>query len=79
MHSTAVSKLVRENRKMFLHKGAFFKYKGYAFSNFHKLKLKSVNRLELTNFLKDKNIEFNISYQEVIDEINRRKIKSINK
>lgn len=41
IHSTNISELVRENRKIFLHKGSFFKYKGYAYSQMHKIKSKT--------------------------------------
>jgi len=37
LHSTHVGNLVRENRKMFLHKGAWHKFKGYAFSQVKKM------------------------------------------
>lgn len=36
IHSTAIGNLVRENRKLFLHKGCFQKFKGYAFSQLSK-------------------------------------------
>lgn len=36
LYSTQVGELVRENRKMFLHKGAWHKFKGYAYSQLHK-------------------------------------------
>ena len=38
LHSTAIGEYIRENRKLFLHKGAWHKFKGYAYSNFHKYK-----------------------------------------
>lgn len=38
---TPVAQVVRENRKMFLHKGAWHKYKGYAFSQLNKIKNKT--------------------------------------
>ena len=38
MHSTQVGEMVRENRKMFLHKGAWHKFRGYAYSQMHKIK-----------------------------------------
>lgn len=41
LHSTAVGELVRENRKMFLHKGSWHKFKGYAYSQVHKMKIKN--------------------------------------
>jgi len=37
LHSTIVSEMVRENRKLFPHKGCWVKYKGYAFSQLHKM------------------------------------------
>lgn len=40
-HITQVGEMVRENRKLFLHKGAWYKFKGYAFSQIHKMKTKN--------------------------------------
>lgn len=40
LHSTRVGNLVRENRCLFLHKGAWPKFKGYAYSQLHKLAIK---------------------------------------
>ena len=37
LHATRVGNLVRENRRLFLHKGAWPKFKGYAYSQLHKL------------------------------------------
>ena len=41
LHSTRVGNLVRENRRLFLHKGAWPKFKGYAYSQLHKLTIKA--------------------------------------
>ena len=38
MHSTQVGEIVRENRKLFLHKGAWHKFRGYAYSQMHKIR-----------------------------------------
>lgn len=38
MHSTQVGEITRENRKLFLHKGAWHKFRGYAYSQMHKIK-----------------------------------------
>jgi predicted nucleotidyltransferase len=35
---TRIGELVRENRKLFLHKGSYHKYRGYCFSQLHKSK-----------------------------------------
>jgi predicted nucleotidyltransferase len=40
LHSTRVGNLVRENRRLFLNKGAWPKFKGYAYSQMHKLAIK---------------------------------------
>lgn len=40
-HRTEVAGIVLENRKLFLHKGAWFKFKGYAYSQVHKMKIKN--------------------------------------
>jgi predicted nucleotidyltransferase len=40
VHTTAVGELVRSNRKLFLHKGAMFKLRGYAFAQMAKIKNK---------------------------------------
>lgn len=41
LHITQVGNMIRENRKIFLHKGAFFKYKGFAISQLHKMNTKN--------------------------------------
>lgn len=38
---TTVGNMVRDNRNLFLHKGSWHKFKGYAFSQIHKLKNKN--------------------------------------
>lgn len=40
LHSTAIGEMVRENRKMFLHKGCWHTFKGYAYSQLHKMTIK---------------------------------------
>ena len=40
LHSTRVGNLVRENRRLFLHRGAWPKFKGYAYSQLHKIATK---------------------------------------
>jgi len=41
LHSTQISELIRENRHLFLHKGIWAKFKGYSFSQMHKMKIKT--------------------------------------
>lgn len=40
LHMSQIGNMVRENRKLFLHKGCFKKYKGYALSQMHKMRSK---------------------------------------
>lgn len=40
--STPIAELVRENRRNFLHRGSWHRYKGYAYSQLHKMKGKNV-------------------------------------
>ncbi len=40
LYSTAVGEMVRENRHLFLHKGCWAKFKGYAYSQVHKMRTK---------------------------------------
>jgi uncharacterized protein len=41
LHSTPIAELVRENRRTFLHKGAWHKFKGYAYAQMHKMDIKT--------------------------------------
>jgi predicted nucleotidyltransferase len=41
LHTTRVGTLVREHRRLFLHRGAWPKFKGYAYAQLHKLAVKT--------------------------------------
>jgi uncharacterized protein len=41
LSSTATGEYIREHRRDFLHKGAWHKFKGYAYSQLHKLRIKT--------------------------------------
>lgn len=41
LHSTKISNHIRDNRKLFLHKGSWHKFKGYAFGQMHKMRIKN--------------------------------------
>lgn len=41
LHSNRIGEMVRENRRIFLHKGAWHKFKGYAYSQLHKMDIKN--------------------------------------
>lgn len=38
LHSTKIGNMVRDNRNIFLHKGSWHKFKGYAYSQIHKMR-----------------------------------------
>lgn len=40
-HSTQIGNLIRENRRIFLHKGCWHKFKGYSYSQLHKMNSKN--------------------------------------
>lgn len=41
IHCSAVGNIVRENRKLFLHRGSWHKFRGYAYSQLHKMSIKT--------------------------------------
>lgn len=41
LHMSPVGQIIRENRKLFLHKGCWAKYKGYSYSMLHKMNSKT--------------------------------------
>ena len=71
IHSTAVGEMIREKRRMFLHKGAWHKFKGYAYSALNKLRGKTMIRefLELTQKYQ---LPLDVSLKDVENEIKKR-------
>jgi len=51
LHKTVIGDMIRDNRKLFLHKGCWHKFKGYAYSQLHKCLTKNPEgkRLEIVN------------------------------
>ena len=70
IHSTQIAERIREQRKIFLHKGCWHKFKGYAYSSINKIGRRDSSGL--TKFCSEKNIPETISFKEVNDEIKRR-------
>lgn len=44
LHTTHIGSMVRENRKIFLHKGCYHKFKGYAYSQLQKMQNKNARK-----------------------------------
>jgi hypothetical protein len=75
IHATPISKLVRDNRKMFLHKGSWHKYKGYAFSQMGRYATVSDTQKlgRLANFMTDFGIPNAGFHDNFKIEVSRRK------
>lgn len=74
-HCTRVGHMVRDNRKMFLHKGAWNKFKSYAYSQVHKMKDKNhVGLRELIKFENDHGLSNITTFEEVRQECLKRKL-----
>lgn len=73
VHSTQTGNLVRENRKLFLHKGSYHKFLGYAHSMLHKISNKQVQKKEVQIVLdKIGNDITNITVDDIDAELDKR-------
>jgi hypothetical protein len=63
LYSSRIGEMVREKRKLFLHKGSFHKLKGYAYSQLHKMRGKSI--LEFVEFCDEHGLDTSITMQDV--------------
>lgn len=75
LYANQLTNLVRENRKLFLSKLCLAKFKGYAYSQLHKLKNKSI--IEYVNLCEKLNIPETTSITEIEDEIMGKKTLNI--
>ncbi len=76
LHTTQIGNLVRDNRDKFLHKGAWHKFKGYAYSMLHKAKNKNLNE-EVNNiwsFEEEHGINSKTTFKDIENEMKRRNI-----
>src|SRR5690606_14530541 len=69
LHISQIGNMVRENRKMFLHKGSWHKFKGYAYSMIHKAN--NVTKKEEIEKLRNFEEENGISHTTTIDEVRK--------
>ena len=73
LYITQAFEVVRENRTLFLHKGSWHRFKGYAFSSLNKLRDKYKEVLkEVEGFEEYHSISKKYSLREIRDEIKRR-------
>ena len=75
LHCSPIGDLVRQNRKLFLHKGIFFKLKGYSYSQLHKMRIKKPEGLdEILKFEDNLAIPHTTTIQDVEKELKRRNL-----
>lgn len=74
LHTTKVGNMVRDERKMFLHRGCWAKFKGYSYAQMHKMDLKHEKVKKLYEFEKKFNISSNITITEIENEIRSRNL-----
>ena len=75
LHITQIGNMVRESRKLFLHKGSWHKFKGYAYSQQSKLRSKSHRGLDdLKQFESEHGISHQTTFAEVEKEMQARKL-----
>jgi uncharacterized protein len=73
LHSTHVGNLVRENRRLFLHKGSWHKRKGYAYSQMHKMDNKEYEGYDdLVYFERTNGISNLTTLEEIQAELSKR-------
>lgn len=71
LHSTSIGNMVRENRKLFLHKGAWHKFKGYSYSQLNKMEGKAIK--QFIDFCKSYGLNYkDINLEMVTNEISFR-------
>lgn len=67
LHITQVGNMVRENRRLFLHKGSYPKFKGYAYAQLKKINTKSHAHMdEIKAFEESHGLSHTITYEEVL-------------
>ena len=75
LHITKVGQMIRENRNMFLHKGAWHKFKGYAYSQLHRMESKKHEGLDETKAFEQKHkISNKTTLNDVVEEMKRRNL-----
>ncbi len=76
VHITHVGNMVRDARKLFLHKGCWHKFKGYAFSQLHKAKTKGQSKelMAIRDFESRKGLPIATSFEDVKKELKKRGI-----
>lgn len=73
IHSTQIGQMLRDNRKIFLHKGCYHKFRGYAYSQKNKMETKSHKGLDaLITFEESLEVPRTTTFEEVEKEYKER-------
>lgn len=79
LYSNTIGNMIRENRRLFLHKGSWHKFKGYSYAQLHKIGSKDMrtatNLDKVLSIEKSNDIPHTTSLREVEIELKRRGIK----
>jgi len=74
LSSTKIGNMVRDQRKIFLHRGAWQRFKGYSYSMLHKADIKHTCAKKLNIFEKKHNISHSTTKKEIENELRNRKL-----
>lgn len=74
LFASSIGQKVRENRRIFLHRGSWHKFKGYCFSQKTKMKNNSIKADKIRKFENDHNLDHSILFKCVEEEIKNRKL-----
>lgn len=76
LHCTGIGRIVKDNRKLFLHKGCWHKFRGYSFAQWKKIKSKNNFQAaeQIRNFEKEHSLSHEIKFEEIEKEMMSRNL-----
>jgi len=84
LYSSKIADLVRDNRQLFLHKGAWFKFKNYSFSQLYKMKEKNLknladmlNKYDLPSELTIEDVEKEMMEKKILNKVSDEDLKEL--
>jgi predicted nucleotidyltransferase len=69
LHCSPIAQMVRDERHVFLHKGAWHKFKGYAYSQMHKIRLKDSDVAKLALEAREYEEKMGLSHGLTADDV----------
>ena len=77
LHITRIGQIIRENRKLFLHKGSWHTYKGYAYQQVNKISRSREEVLDIRKFEKDNGISHLTKFVELEEAMKKGKFQNL--